>query len=361
MAGGVDYYSNQPVIAEELYDPNTGTWSRTSRFITRRDRHTATLLRNGKVLVAGGVDGPLTHSSAELYDPGTISTTNPIDDPQFFVRQHYLDFLNREPDPEGLAFWINELASCGVDPACIEHKRINISAAFFLSIEFQQTGYLLYRFYLAAYGRRIFDVVPVTLEEFLPDTRKIGLGVMVQVPGWEQLLEANKEAFAAEFVTRSSFLAQYPQELGAAEFVDRLNLNTNGTLTESERNELVKGLTNGALSRAQVLRRVAEDGDPFVACFHACCGCWDYASDGESLSTARDNPSLYLSELNRAFVLMQYFGYLCRNPSDPPDADFAGYAFWLNKLNQFNGNFADAEMVKAFLASAEYRRRFGGS
>ena len=64
-------------------------------------------------------------------------------------------------------------------------------------------------------------------------------------------------------------------------------------------------------------------------------------------------------EKNRAFVLMQYFGYLRRNPNDAPDADFGGYFFWLNKLEQFDGNFVSAEMVKAFLDSIEYGRRFG--
>jgi hypothetical protein len=55
---------------------------------------------------------------------------------------------------------------------------------------------------------------------------------------------------------------------------------------------------------------------------------------------------------------MEYFSYLRRNPNDPPDTDHTGYDFWLTKLNQFNGNFADAEMVKAFLISREYRTRF---
>jgi hypothetical protein len=68
---------------------------------------------------------------------------------------------------------------------------------------------------------------------------------------------------------------------------------------------------------------------------------------------------LQQQEFNRAFVLMQYFGYLRRNPNDAPDVNFDGYNFWLNKLNQFNGDFKAAEMVKAFLTSMEYRQRFG--
>jgi hypothetical protein len=73
-----------------------------------------------------------------------------------------------------------------------------------------------------------------------------------------------------------------------------------------------------------------------------------------------ENSTLRAQEFNRAFVLMQYFGYLRRNPYDPPELtlDYQGYDFWLTKLNNFNGHFVAAEMVKAFLVSAEYRRRF---
>ena len=49
---------------------------------------------------------------------------------------------------------------------------------------------------------------------------------------------------------------------------------------------------------------------------------------------------------------MQYFGYLRRDP------DESGLQFWLNKLNEFNGNFEQADMVKSFLVSGEYRARF---
>lgn len=112
-------------------------------------------------------------------------------------------------------------------------------------------------------------------------------------------------------------------------FVDRMNQNTGGVLSQSERDQLVNDLISGAKTRAQILRVVAED------------------------------PDLAGTELNKAFVLMQYFGYLRRNPNDVPDANFDGYHFWLNKLNKFNGNFVNAEMVKAFLLSAEYRLRYG--
>jgi len=72
-----------------------------------------------------------------------------------------------------------------------------------------------------------------------------------------------------------------------------------------------------------------------------------------------ENAEFQRRQFNKAFVLMQYFGYLRRNPNDPPDTDYGGYNFWLVKLDQFNGNFVQAEMVKAFITSSEYRQRFG--
>ena len=63
-------------------------------------------------------------------------------------------------------------------------------------------------------------------------------------------------------------------------------------------------------------------------------------------------------ERNGAFVLMEYFGYLRRDAQAAPDSDLSGYNFWLNKLNQFGGNYIDAEMIKAFITSFEYRQRF---
>ncbi len=77
---------------------------------------------------------------------------NPIDLNGFFVRQHYRDFLNREPDVSGFEFWRDNIASCGSDLQCLEVRRIDVSASFFLSIEFQNNGYFVERFYKAAYG-----------------------------------------------------------------------------------------------------------------------------------------------------------------------------------------------------------------
>lgn len=261
---------------------------------------------------------------------------NSLDDPQFFVIQHYRDFLNREPDASGLAFWTNEITSCGTNAQCIQVKRINVSAAFFLSIEFQETGYFVDKFYKAAYGNLPGTPVPVTLNEFLPDTQQIGQGVVVGVGNWQTKLEENKKTFAAQFVARSRFTSAYPNTTTPAQFVDLLFANAGVTPSSTEKTAAINefggaGTSTDMASRARALRLVAE------------------------------NPTLTRQEFNRAFVLMQYFGYLRRNPNDAPEPglNFDGYNFWLNKLNQFNGNFVDAEMVKAFITSGEYRQRFG--
>jgi hypothetical protein len=256
------------------------------------------------------------------------SATNPIDASQFFVRQHYHDFLNREPDLNGLNFWTNEIESCGADTQCREVKRINVSAAFFLSIEFQETGYFVYRTHKTAFGNLPNRPLPIRLREFLAGTQEIGRGVEVGVGDWQARLENNKQTFVDAFVTQPEFSTRYPQSMTAAQFVDGLNANAGGALSVGERDQLVADLSTGAKTRAQVLRAVAED------------------------QTLKD------AEINRAFVLAQYFGYLRRNPDDAPDANFEGFNFWLAKLNQFNGNFVQAEMVRAFIESIEYRERF---
>ena len=65
-----------------------------------------------------------------------------------------------------------------------------------------------------------------------------------------------------------------------------------------------------------------------------------------------ENQQFVDASRNATFVVMQYFGYLRRDP------DESGFRFWLNKLNEFDGNFERAEMVKAFITSGEYRQRF---
>ncbi|MET0624191.1 MAG: SBBP repeat-containing protein [Pyrinomonadaceae bacterium] len=253
-------------------------------------------------------------------------TTNASDRTPNFVDQHYNDFLNRQADASGFDFWSQGIDSCGADAACHEVKRINTSAAFFLSIEFQETGFLAYRMYKAAHGNIPNTPIPVRFEEFMIDTQEIGRGVEVGTDDWPARLEANKAAFQLAFVQRGRFKAALPEALTPAQYVDTLDANIGNLLTPQQREALITTLADGGnttQARANVLRQVADS------------------------AAFRD------AEFNRAFVLMQYFGYLRRDP------DVAGYNFWLGKLNQFNGNFIEAEMVKAFITSVEYRRRFG--
>jgi subtilase family protein/Calx-beta domain-containing protein len=273
----------------------------------------------------------------------SVNGLNPVREPNFntdfFVRQHYIDFLNREPDASGLAFWKNQIDEC-LSPECREIRKINVSAAFFLSIEFQETGYLVYKTNQAAFNSQEF----LRLRDFLADTQWLGRGVQIGVPGAEARLEANKEDFFIDFVQRPSFknAGAFPNSMTAEQFVDKLAANTfdpraslsASALTSAQRSALISQLSPAPRSvplRAQVLRAIAED----------------------SVFSARQK--------NKAFVLMQYFGYLRRNPNDAPEMtrDFTGYNFWLGKLNQFNGNFVNADMVKAFLISGEYGQRFG--
>jgi CSLREA domain-containing protein len=146
------------------------------------------------------------------------------------------------------------------------------------------------------------------------------------------------QAYALEFVQTARFMAAnaFPTTMTPTEFVDKLNQNAGNVLSPSERTAAINlfggaGNTSNNTARAQALRQVAEDTD------------------------------LYNAEYNRAFVMAEYFGYLRRNPNDAPEStlDYTGYGFWLTKLNQFNGNYINAEMVKAFLSSIEYRQRFG--
>ena len=281
---------------------------------------------------AGATLGSTATATITINDNDAVTGTNPIDTPDYYVRQHYVDFLNREPDVDGWTFWTNEITMCGTDPQCIEVKRINVSAAFYLSIEFQESGYLVYRIYKTAFGNLAGAPVPVQFTEFLRDTQQIGQGVRVGIGNWEQQLENNKQAFALAFVQRTDFQAAYPNTLTADEFVTQLDKNAGKVCSPGEKANLMLmlGTTPADFSkRASVLRNMAEDSE------------------------------LRAAEFNNAFVLMQYFGYLRRNPNDAPDLDFSGYNFWLNKLNSFGGNFVNAEMVKAFIVSGEYRQRFG--
>jgi hypothetical protein len=226
-----------------------------------------------------------------------------------------VDFLGREPDEAGFNFWSDQIISCGTDQTCIDRKRENVSAAYFLSIEFQVTGGLIDGLYRASYASR------PSYADFMPDTRLVGQGVIVGEDGWQAKLAANKDAFMTAFVNRPAFHARY-DGMDNTVFVDTLIANTGVAFTATDRDALISGLTAGTMTRADALRSIAE------------------------------NQTFMSAKFNDSFVMMEYFGYLRRDP------DANGFAFWLNKLNEFNGNFEQADMVKAFIVSGEYRDRF---
>ncbi len=268
--------------------------------------------------------GGIREATVTVLDKDSVPRTkNPIDDTYYFVRQHYVDFLNREPDPDGLAFWINQIESCGSDPQCREVKRVNVSAAFYLSTEFQEIGSFVYRFNL---------LNPDNANDggFLAIIRgmqEIGRGIIVGQPGWQEQLASNKLAFVQGYYNDDRLVLSYGRT--NEEWVDLLfqyvNTYSGVTLPETQRDALVNGLETGTETRPTVFIRVLDDAQFKAALF------------------------------NQVFVLMQYYGYLRRDPDDD------GYGFWLNKLNAFNGNYQAAEMVKAFILCPEYRSRFGQS
>ncbi len=293
----------------------------------------------------------LTGAGAGLASPSSATVTindsaapapNANDDTAAFVREQYHDFLNREPDAAGLAFWKDNIDLCndaarrpaGLTVAqCIEVRRVDTSAAFFLSIEFQQTGNLVRGFYVAALNRPATNNMPA-FAEFERDTQAVQMGVIVGQGNWQQTLADNRDAFMRDFVMRAEFVGLYPTTDTPTQYVDKLYLHTGITPTSSERSSAI-----------------TEFGSAATAA--------DAGARGRALFDVTQNTTFQTREINRSFVQMEYFGYLRRNPNDAPDGNFAGYNFWLNKLNQFNGNYLDAEMVRAFLNSSEYRQRFG--
>ena len=272
--------------------------------------------------------------------------SNPIDNAAEFVRWQYKDFLRREPDGPGWAHWTGEITMCSdptkrftgeSEPACVERKRANTSAAFFVSPEFANGGYFVLRVYRGSLGRMPhYGGGTGSDSEFTRDTATVAAGIVVNDALAPNVINANKQAFVNEFVTRPEFLAIYGS-LNATEYVNKLFATTGVTPTDVERNALIAeaGTAGG---RASVLFKVV-DGTTTV-------------TGGLLVFNTNYGKAFYDNLFNPAFVQMEYFGYLLRDPD--PD----GYNFWLGKLNQF-GNWVDAQMVLAFISSPEYRSRFG--
>ena len=174
--------------------------------------------------------------------------------------------------------------------------------------------------------------------EFMRDVSQVSEGIVVNNQIVGAVVEANRNRLAAEFVERPEFVAKYGG-LGNTLYVEELFNTTGIAATAAEKQALVDGLTNGPETRASVLRKVV-DGTVVI-------------SEGNVQFTTTYGQAFYNQEFRRVFVYMEYVGYLRRNP------DTAGFNHWLGKLNFFNGDPFQAEMVRAFILSPEYRSRFG--
>ena len=314
----VDYYTSDGTALERSdYATATGTLSfapneasKTFTVLVTDDAYNEGVEELNLTLefVRGAFPGAnLTARLRLLNDDGAPVSPNPIDNAQFFVRQQYADFLSREPDTAGLDYWTQQITSCGNNAACLHQRRIAVSAAYFIELEFQDSGNFVYRMFRAAYGAR------ASYARFVADRSRI-------IGGAE--IETSRQDFADKFVALSDFIAFYPPPFIPANYVNKL-FDTAGLIGpqfDAARQANIQAMQNNCKTRAQVLRDVIEI------------------------------PQFKQREFNPSFVLMQYFGYLRRDP------DQAGYDFWLNILNQQPQNFSG--MVCAFITSAEYQVRF---
>ncbi len=253
---------------------------------------------------SGAILGVRSTATATILDNDLGTGPNPIDNTNFFVRQQYIDFLGREPDPPGFAGWSNTINNCAMgDTNC---DRIHVSQLFFQSAEFQERGYFVYRFYPVAFGRK------PDYAEFVPD--------LANVSGFLDAtqLEAAKVAFIAGFMARPTFVSMY-NSLSNTQYVDTLLSTAAVTLPAATRQAMINGLNGSTLTRAQVLRQIVESNE---------------------VSTKYNH---------QAYAVMEYFGYLRRQPD-------AFYLDWIKVLDQSND---PRGMVTGFATSQEYRNRFG--
>jgi ribosomal protein L20 len=234
-----------------------------------------------------------------------------IDDFDFFVFQQYVDFLRRFPEPSGLQFYMNILNGCNNDAACLKYSKVEVSANFFRSPEFQIKGVFVHNFYAVSYGSRISSPVveQPTYSAFTQDLQAV-------TGANDSDTEAKKVAFANAWVQRPEFLARYGS-LTNAQFIDKLAQTAGVTL--ANRDALVSDLDAARKTRAQALRAVVE------------------------------SPEVTARFYKPAFVYMQYAGYLRRDP------EIDGFNFHINRFNITNDPHT---MVDGFIYSPEYRDRF---
>lgn len=292
--------------------------------------------------------GSMVYTGCEFLPP---YGENPILDHARFVKQHYLDFLGRQPDTAGFNHWLGQIngdPNCAVDRAgCF--GRTNTSRAFFESIENRETNFFAYRLH-----RMTYSVFPKPdnsgfstftnprMERLFSDGRRIARGVVVGAPNWNVILENNQRAFVNAWVATQEFNTLYPPSMPNQQFVEALYANAQ-----------IPFDANGATA---VQRLATEQRGPVL---------FDLVrSDSFGSSNHLTWPQTVRSLWNPMYVLLCYMGYLRRNPDDPPNEnDLRGYDGWLAKLNDqtFAGGdpeFARHEMIRAFIISIEYGERF---
>jgi hypothetical protein len=289
---------------------------------------------------AGAVLGAPATATITITDNETVPGANPVDNKTFFIRLQYIDFLGREPEPDGLQFYLDILNGCQPsDIECNKYTRGAISANFFRSPEFQRKGSYVMYLYMVSLGQRA--VTPAELNdpskidrphygEFIVDLQSISDPTDDPVIG-----EARKVALTDAWMQRAEIQAKYPNTMSNAMFVQTL-FNTAG-VTVSNQNWAAE-LTAGTKTRAQVLREFAE------------------------------SPEVNTKFYKPAFVTMEYFGYLrrdpedCKNPSNwtGGDPNQCGYIFHNNRFHlAADPDFLENTIVRGFIESPEYRQRFG--
>jgi hypothetical protein len=286
--------------------------------------------------------------------PGT-NTPITIDDADFYTAQHYIDFLRRFPDAPGWAHWTAEITECS-DPAkrrvgesealCIDRKRTNTSAAFFVSPEFQNTGSFVIRVYWGTLGKQegaqcpgVPQNLPASCRplysQYIADMADVNKGIVVNDALSPDVINANKRAFVEQFITRPEFQAAYGA-LNATQFVDKLAQTTGVPLSAADRDALIAEASDPT-KRGSVVFKIVDG---------------TLTTTGGLLQFQTTyGQQFYNKEFDTVFVFMEYIGYLRRNP------DQDGFNHWLSKL-KFYGNWVDAEMVRSFVVSPEYRNRF---
>jgi len=277
-------------------------------------------------------------SSLTIQDnDSTPPTGNPADQADFFVRQHYFDFLGREPDPGGFAYWTGQISQCGNNASCLLTQRVGVSDAFVFEPEYQQTGAYVFRLYRVAYGNsQPFpnpnpDSAHPGEENKVPNY-SVFLADRERVIGGANLAQKLQE-LANAFVLRPEFLSRYSNSLSGPNFVDAVLLtvmNDLGVDLTSQRTALIDFFNSGG--RGAVLYHLADDNQ----------------------TNSINNRALIDAEYNRVFVASEYFGYLRRNP------DMPGFLFWLGQVNSapLKDLSKQHAMVCSFITSLEYQQRF---